>query len=67
MVFKAFGAFQPLLLGSVVQVVTNNMTMMYYINKQGGNHAVGLLLLSVHFWEWCLEDRIFPVAIHLAG
>ncbi|KAJ7317955.1 hypothetical protein JRQ81_004117 [Phrynocephalus forsythii] len=51
----------------VVQVVTNNMTTMYYINKQGGTHSPRLLHLSVAFWEWCMQQHIYPIAIHLSG
>ncbi|KAJ7327248.1 hypothetical protein JRQ81_017007 [Phrynocephalus forsythii] len=66
-VIKAFKTYLRLLSGQVVQVVTNNTTTMHYMNKQGGTHSQGLLLLTVEFWEWCMRHRIYPIAVHLPG
>ena len=63
---KAFKAFLPLVQGQGVQVVTDNTTAMYYLNKQGGTCSRSLLLLTVILWEWCYWHHVFPVAIHVA-
>ena len=47
-------------------MVRDNMTTLYYINKQGGTHSLSLLYLSIHLWEWCYDHHLFPVAIHVA-
>ena len=65
-VFKALKAFFPLVRGRGVQVVTDNTTAMYYINKQGGTHSPSLLFLTVTLWEWCYQNHVFPVAVHLS-
>ena len=65
-VIKAFRAFLPLLRDKAVQVVTDNITTMFYLNKQGGTRSKSLLLLTIHLWEWCYQRHIFPVAIHIS-
>ncbi|XP_078241180.1 uncharacterized protein LOC140704859 [Pogona vitticeps] len=63
---KSFRAFLPLIQGCGVQVVTDNTTTLYYINKQGGTRSLSLLYLAVHLWEWCCHHHIYPVAIHIS-
>ena len=43
-VLKAFKAFLPLIQGHGVQVVTNNTTVMHYINNKEG-HAEDLFFI----------------------
>lgn len=64
-VIKAFRPFETLISGRAVQLVTNNTTVMYYVDKQGGTHSLSLLYLAVHLWEWCYTKHIFPIAVHV--
>ena len=65
-VIKAFRAFRRLVQGRGVQVVTDNTTTMYYINKQGSTRSISLLHLAVILWEWCYKHHVFPIAIHIS-
>ena len=65
-IIKAFRTFQPLITGCTVQLASDNMTALYYVNKQGGTHSLSLLYLADHLWEWCYTHHIFPVAVHVA-
>ena len=55
---KACRAFKNHLVGKMVQIVTDNTTMMYYILKQGDAHSPSLFYLAVDLWEWCLSHHI---------
>ena len=59
--------FLPQLGGTVVEVLSDNMTTVSYINKQGGTHSLSLCRLALDLWEWCDEHRIIISAVHLAG
>ena len=59
--------FLPQLRGTVMEVLSDNMTTVSYINKQGGTHSLSLCRLALDLWEWCDEHRIVISAVHLAG
>ncbi|XP_078241458.1 uncharacterized protein LOC144586699 [Pogona vitticeps] len=66
-VIKALKAFLPLVRGRVIQLVTDNTMTMFYVNKRGGGtKSRFLLLLSIHLWEWCYQEHIYPVATHIS-
>ncbi len=50
-----------------VQVLSDNSTVVAYINKQGGTRSVALCLLTRQILLWCLEHRVVLSAIHIAG
>nr|XP_060620947.1 uncharacterized protein LOC132768763 [Anolis sagrei ordinatus] len=64
---KALRAFKPIVYNHTIQVVTDNTTIKYYLNKQGGTHSQTLLSIATRIWEWCIEERVFLIAIHLPG
>ncbi|XP_067317662.1 CREB-regulated transcription coactivator 3-like isoform X2 [Anolis sagrei] len=64
---KALKSFEPILRCQVVQLMTDNTTVMFYINKQGGTHSKELLKITLRVWNWCIERRIHLLAIHLPG
>uniref|UniRef100_A0ABM5FT66 Uncharacterized protein isoform X1 n=1 Tax=Pogona vitticeps TaxID=103695 RepID=A0ABM5FT66_9SAUR len=66
-VFKALRASERLLSNKVVQVTSDNTTVVYYPNKQGGTHSRQLLHLTVQIWDWCCAHHIFLVAVHVAS
>lgn len=57
-VIKAFRAFEPPIAGQAIQLVADNTTVMFYVNKQGGTHLPSLLYLTMHLWEWCYAKRL---------
>ncbi|KAJ1184897.1 hypothetical protein NDU88_001694 [Pleurodeles waltl] len=63
----ALKAFLPSLRGRSVQVLTNNTTAMWYINKQGGVWSYLLCREALRLWSWVQDHRICLVANHLAG
>ncbi|KAH0621469.1 hypothetical protein JD844_022821 [Phrynosoma platyrhinos] len=66
-VLKALRAFEPVLRGKVVLLSTDNITVMYCLNKQGGTKSPPLLQASLQVWNWCLAHNIVLQAIHLPG
>ncbi|KAJ7345417.1 hypothetical protein JRQ81_001367 [Phrynocephalus forsythii] len=65
-VFNTLRSFEFTLTSRMVQVVTDNTTALYYINKQGGTHSRTLLAITLELWEWGYRRNIFPVAVYIA-
>ncbi|KAJ1094268.1 hypothetical protein NDU88_007346 [Pleurodeles waltl] len=63
----AHKAFLPSLRGLSVQVLTDNTTAMWYINKQGGVGSYLLCREALRLWSWAKDHQICLVANHLAG
>ncbi|KAJ1152752.1 hypothetical protein NDU88_005527 [Pleurodeles waltl] len=63
----ALKAFLPSLRGQSVQVLTDNTTTMWYINKQGGVGSYLLCREALRLWSWAKDHRICLIANHLAG
>ena len=51
-VFQALLHFKSYLQGKRVQIVTDNMTALYYLNKQGGTRQKDLLSISRDLLLW---------------
>ncbi|KAF7251740.1 hypothetical protein EYD10_02473 [Varanus komodoensis] len=51
----------------VVQITSDNVATVFYLNKQGGTKSPTLARLSMQIWEWCIPRDITPMAVHLAG
>ncbi|KAF7246105.1 Transposon Ty3-I Gag-Pol polyprotein [Varanus komodoensis] len=66
-VFKALQSFEDVLLHQVVQVTSDNMAMVFYLNKQGGTRSRKLAHLAMQIWDWCIPRGITLLAVHLAG
>ena len=66
-VHKALRSFERQLQGHHVQVTSDNTTVVFYINKQGGTRSRKLANLTLHIWEWCIRREITLTAIHIAG
>nr|XP_016847900.1 PREDICTED: uncharacterized protein LOC107982642 [Anolis carolinensis] len=64
---KALKSFAPLVKNRVVQLITDNTTVKFYVNKQGGTHSQTLLSIVSRIWEWCIRRHVFLVVIHLPG
>ncbi|XP_078539703.1 uncharacterized protein LOC144824504 [Lissotriton helveticus] len=63
----ALKAFQKYLYNKAVLIRTDNMTTMYYIQKQGGTHSPQLSHLAQSIWRWAIPKNIFVLAEHLPG
>ncbi|KAJ1131499.1 hypothetical protein NDU88_009835 [Pleurodeles waltl] len=63
----ALKAFLPSLRGQSVQVLMDNTTTMWYINKQGGVGSYLLCREALRLWSWAKDHQIYLVANHLAG
>ena len=50
-----------------VQMQTDNISAMTYINRRGGTRSPSLTALAKRIWEWCLERAIHLEAEHLPG
>ena len=59
--------FLPQLQGTAVDVISDNSTMVAYINKVGGTQSPSLCRLALDVWAWCRQHDIFLVASHLSG
>ncbi|KAJ1083735.1 hypothetical protein NDU88_003890 [Pleurodeles waltl] len=57
----------PSLRGQSVQVLTDNTTAMWYINKQGGVGSDLLCREALRLWSLAQGHQIYRVANHLAG
>ncbi|XP_030834672.1 uncharacterized protein LOC115921380 [Strongylocentrotus purpuratus] len=72
-VLELMGVFAPLrhfrarLVGRSVLILTDNVSVMAYINRQGGTHSVALNELASQLWAWCKGARVFPIASHIPG
>lgn len=62
----ALRLFLPHIKDSMVQVATDNMAAIYYVNKQGA-HSFQLCAKIVRLCDWCILCYIYPAALHLAG
>ncbi|KAJ1086510.1 hypothetical protein NDU88_006626 [Pleurodeles waltl] len=63
----ALKAFLPSIRGQSVQILTDNTTAMWYINKQGGVGSYILCREALRLWSWLQDHKICLVANHLAG
>ncbi|KAJ1165465.1 hypothetical protein NDU88_005893 [Pleurodeles waltl] len=62
----ALKAFLPSIRGQSVQILTDNTTAMWYINKQGGVGSYLLCREALRLWSWLQDHKICLVAHHLA-
>ena len=53
--------------GKAVLVLSDNVTAVHYINKQGGTHSRQLNQLAVDLLMWCQERAISLLARHISG
>ena len=66
-VLLALQNLESLVVGHSVLIRSDNMTVVSFINHQGGTHSLSLCRLALDLWEWCLQRRIFLHAAHIPG
>ncbi|KAF7249347.1 Protein P, partial [Varanus komodoensis] len=66
-VFKALRSFEDILQHRVVQITSDNVATVFYLNKQGGTKSPTLARLSMKIWDWCIPRDITLMAVRLAG
>ena len=66
-VFLALQNLEPHVLDRSILVLSDNTTVVAYINHQGGTHSPSLCRLALDLWHWCLQRRIHLSASHIPG
>lgn len=66
-VFLALQNLESHVLGHSVLIRSDNMTVVSFINHQGGTHSSSLCHLTLDLWDWCLLRGIFLHAAHIPG
>ena len=63
----ALQGFLPLLRGHPTLVRSDSLTVVAYINHQGGTHSVPLCLETLRLLTWCRQEGIVLSASHIPG
>lgn len=50
-----------------IEIATDTLMSMFYINKQGGTSFVTLYHFATVLWEWVIKNNASVLAIHVAG
>ena len=66
-VFHALQHWAQMLQGHQVMIATDNLTVVSYINKQGGTHSPTFLRLTVELLLWLEAQNIIVRARHIPG
>ena len=66
-VFRALKHFQSTVTGHAVRVRSDNLTVVAYINHQGGTRSARLCALTWELLHWCMEHEVVLSATHLPG
>ena len=66
-VFLALKEFQTLVFNKTVLVVTDNTTVVAYINKEGGMKSGSLCALLWRIRSWCTRQQVTLRARHIPG
>ena len=66
-VFLALKEFQDICAGQIVLVVTDNTTVVSYINKEGGMRSGPLCALLWRILTWCTRRQVTLKARHIPG
>ncbi|KAF7251241.1 Beta-1,3-glucosyltransferase [Varanus komodoensis] len=66
-VFRALHSFEDVFQHRVVQITSDIIATVFYLNKQGGTKSPTLARLSMKIWDWCIPRDITLMAVHLAG
>ena len=53
--------------GKSILLLTDNVSVAAYINRQGGTHSPQLCDLATQLWRWCRAHDIEPRATYLPG
>ena len=66
-VFLTVKKFQKFLKNKLVLIRSDNVTVVQYINKQGGTRSLQLCQRTWDLWMFALENKIYLKAAHIAG
>ena len=66
-VWNCLQEFQNQVAGKRVLLRSDNMTVVQYLNKQGGTKSATLCFLTWKVLLWCQEHRVEIRAVHIAG
>ncbi|XP_078660131.1 uncharacterized protein LOC144904859 [Branchiostoma floridae x Branchiostoma belcheri] len=60
-------AFCKELVSKHVKVLTDNVTVVAYLNRLGGTRSQTLLDIALDLWEWCVNRDLYITAEHVPG
>ncbi|KAI8499790.1 Phosphatidylinositide phosphatase SAC2 [Branchiostoma belcheri] len=60
-------AFCRELVSKHVKVLTDNVTVVAYLNRLGGTRSQRLLDIALDLWEWCVNRDLYITAEHVPG
>ncbi len=66
-VFKGLKAYQEFLIDTSISVMTDNTTVVYYLNKQGGTRSKSLCISTIRILDWGENDHIRSLGPFFAG
>ena len=66
-VFLALKSLEVHVTGQSLLFHSDNTTVVSFINFQGGTHSPSLCLLTIEFWEWCIQRGIYFSAALFPG
>ena len=66
-ILHALQAFYSYRVGIHIEVQSDNVAAVTYINDMGGMCSLPLDCLAKDIWNWCLERNIVLTAVHIAG
>lgn len=66
-VWEACKQFLLLVQSQCIQVISNNITKVRYINREGGARCKYLCVDMVNPWSWCISHKITLSSVHLPG
>ena len=66
-VWNCLREFQAVVTGKSILLQSDNMTVVHYVNKEGGTRSAKLCYLAWDLLLWCRENTVSIRAVHLAG
>lgn len=60
-------AFLPLIWSRHVQLLSNNISALVYINKPGSAKSPSLCSEYIHLWNWCTKHHVMLQVTYLPG
>ena len=66
-VFFAFRCFFRYSFNCCILIHSDNVSVVTYINKQGGTSSARLCDMAINLWEFCIQRNISISAVHLPG
>lgn len=66
-VFRASQQFFPHVWGKTVEMLTDNITVVFYVNKQGGAWSDNLCREVIKLWNFCIQRSVTLSQLFVSG